>query len=226
MKKIMSLMMILTMISNTAFASPVADSNVVNHTPMIAKTFNEFRYKMTVEVDPTSADFQANAVSEFKQRLADLQKKGVAPIEIMNYMRSSMLDDSSRKDFDRMMISMNENQISGEEAGNLAMQFMASKYQQGASYSGGASANYTWLAVVIGVVIVGVVAYMVIKNNPLKITTNTKTVTKTNTTTNTSTSTLTDTVTTTTTVTTTVTDTNTDCCYYNQEGVYCCGTPG
>ena len=220
MKRILSLVLAMTMVTNTTFANPI--DTTMNHTQMIAKTFDEFRYKMTVEANPTGDDFQSQAVVDFKQRMMDLQTQGIQPAEVMDYMRASMLDSSARKDFDRLMDSMNASEISSEEAGNLAMQFMAKKYQDGASYSGGASASYGWIFAVVGIVIVGVVTYYVIKNN-MKTTTHTNTTTTTNTTTQTTTNTETNTVTNTVTDTTTVTNTNTNNCYYNWETrKYCC----
>ena len=197
MKKVFSLFTVLAMVSNSTFAMTTTD--IDSHSKMIAKTFNEFRYKMTVEVDPNDSKFQEKAVIDFKQKMSLLQDKGVSASEVMDYMRSTMLDDSSRKDFDVLINSFDSNQMSGEEAGNLAMKFMASKYQQGANYSGG-QGSYKWVAIVIGVVIVGVVAYYVYKNNV-------RTSTQTNTETNTLT--MTDTFT----ETVTNTDTNTNPCF-------------
>ena len=202
--------MVLAMVSNTAFAGVANDSDL--HSKMIAKTFNEFRYKMTVEVDPNDANFQKNAVTDFKQKLAILQTQGVAPTEIMDYVRTTMLDQSTRNDFDRLMSSVDSNKVSGEEAGNLAMNFMASRYQQGANYSGG-QASYKWIMIVVGVVAVGVAAYFLYQYyQSIKTKTNTSTITDTNTNTDTITNTSTDTITDTVTNTDTNTFTNTDNC--------------
>jgi len=229
MKKLLSLIMVITLVSNVAVASPAETS--VNHIPMIAKTFDDFRYKMTVDANSDNAEYQTKAVEDFKQRMADLQAQGVDPMEVMNYMRSTMLDASSRADFDLMMNSMDPSQISGEDAGNLAMEFMAKKYQDGANYSGGAGGNYSWVAVVLGVVIVGVVVFFVVRNH-IRTQTNTTTTTntKTNTVTNTQTDTQTNTITTTTTATitntTTVTNTSTGCSWDYSSSRYNCGYAG
>jgi hypothetical protein len=198
MKKILSLILAMAMVSTSTFAS-TADINT-SHPQMIAKTFNEFNYNMTVNAGESNADYQSKAVEEFKQRLVDLQAKGVTPDEIMSYMRSTILDASARKDFDSLLSSMDNSKVSSEEAGNMAMQFMAKKYQAGASYSGG-TASYKGLIIVAGIIIVGVVTYFVWKNMQ-----------NTSTTTDTSTQTKTDTVTDTVTCTYTVTDT---CTYTN-----------
>src|ERR1700741_5006118 len=109
MKKLMSLLVAVVMVSNTAFATPTSNTGA-NHTQQIAKAFDSFRYKMTVEVNPADANFQAKAVADFKQRMANLQAQGVSAAEIMSYMRASILDSATRADFDRMVSSINVDQ--------------------------------------------------------------------------------------------------------------------
>lgn len=217
MKKLMCLLTITAMLSNSALATSTT-TETGNHEKMIAKAFNEFRYKMTVEVDPKDPNFNEKAVSDFKKKISTLQSQGVSPAEIMQHMRVSMLDSASRSEFDRMLESMDQDQLSGEEAGNLAMKFMATKYQQGASYSGGGSGSYKWALIAIGVVIVGVVTYCLIKHYRDQ---RTKTETKTNTRTDTQTETETETNTQTNTITETSTNTNTNT---NTNYGYCCNT--
>ncbi len=206
MKKIIGLLTIITMLSNSALAGITNEEVNSSHRNMISKTFNDFRYKMTVELDPSDTQYKAKAMEDFKNRMADLQAKGISSEEVMDYMRSSVLDSSTRADFDLMLSSLNLDKVSSEEAGNLAMRFMAAKYQQGASYSGGGRANYKAALIVIGVIIVGVVTYLVIKHCKDQ---RSKTVTDTVTRTNTQTQTNTETQTTTDTVTTTEVQTNT-----------------
>ncbi len=161
MKKVFSLFTVLAMVSNSAFAA-VGNDNIDLHSKMIAKTFNEFRYKMTVEVDPNDPNFQTVAITDFKQKLENLQAQGIAPTEIMDFMRTTTLDEAARADFDRLLTSIDTSQVSAEQAGNLAMNFMAGSYQHGANYSGG-QGSYRWAMRVIGVVIVGAVIYCVVK---------------------------------------------------------------
>jgi len=235
MKKFMSLLMVAALVSNTAFASPSFNTN---NTAKIAKAFDSFRYQMTVVANPNDPSFQKQATADFKKRMINLQAEGVSAEEIMDYTRNSMLDSATRADFDRMMAAMDVEKMSSEEAGNISMQFMANKYQQGANYSGGGRASIKAAAIILGVIIVGVVTYLLIKHKKdctktvtqtniqtqtvTNVTTNTQTVTSvetinnTDTVTNTETLVTTETVTNTNTitdyntVTITVTDTNTD----------------
>jgi len=191
MKKLMSLVMVAAMLSNTAFAT-----STVDHTQMIAKAFDQFRYSMTVSTDASNASFQDQATESFKASMEELQSNGVSAAEIMAYMRGNILDSATRADFDTLLNSMSAN-ISSEDAGNLAMQFMANRYQQGASYSGGGTAHYKIAAIIVGVVIVGVVTYIIIGHkkpgNGTTTSTNTSTGTNTNTSTGTNTNTNTNT---------------------------------
>ena len=189
MKRIMSLLTILAMVSNTAFAGVASDGDV--HAKMIAKTFNEFRYKMTVDVNPNDVNSQQKTVADFKNKLAVLQTQGVAPAEIMDYVRNTMLDEQTRADFDRLMVTMSNNKVSGEEAGNLAMNFMASRYQAGANYSGGQSSS-SWILIAVGVIAVGAAAYFLYQHitSGGHTTTVTESCTDTNTITDTNTNTL------------------------------------
>ena len=215
----MSLLMIAAMVSNTAFAAPSFSNNSSN-TIKIAKAFDSFRYQMTVVANPQDPNYQQKAVADFKKRVAKLQSEGISADEIMDYTRQTMLDGSNRADFDRMIAAMDIEKMSSEEAGNIAMQFMASKYKQGANYSGGGRASIKAAMFIIGVVIVGVVTYILIKKKEdctKTITkTNVQTQTVTNVTTNTDTVTSvetinnTETVTTTDTVVTTETQVNTN----------------
>ena len=205
MKKFTSLLLMACLMTQSAFAATPTNKN-----QMIAKVFNEYRYQMTVSVDPNSADYRERALTEFKAKMSNLQQQGVTPVEIMDYLRNSILDPSTRADFDRLMTQVSESKVSSEEAGNLAMQFMAGKYQQGASYGGGGSMKT--FGVILGVVIVGVVTYFAYQYlNGKWPCDKTDTVTNTDTQTNTDTETETQTETFTETETETETYTYTDC---------------
>jgi hypothetical protein len=208
MKKLLSLFLMMAMIGNGAFAqAPQATS----HSELIARTFNQFRYKMTVDVNPNDSGYRSKAVNDFKKNIALIQTQGVTPLEIMDYMRSNVLDPSVKNDFDRMLSTMDPGQVSGEEAGNMAMKFMAAKYQSGASYSGGGSASVRAALVVLGVVAIGVATYYLYQYLNGKFDrTHTKTVT--DTCTDTSTDTMTNTDTGTDTNTDTITDDDILCC--------------
>jgi len=148
MKKLFSLIMALTLVSSSTFGAVLSTSTQADHMQLIGKTFDQFRYKITVENDSSNVDFQRQATGDLRNELSDLQKQGVSPQEIMSYLRNSILDTSTRQDFDLMMANVSP-QSTPEEVNEMIMNFMSAKYQDGASYRGGQQAMVA-LAIVIG----------------------------------------------------------------------------
>ncbi|MBU6153796.1 MAG: hypothetical protein KGP28_05795 [Bdellovibrionales bacterium] len=159
MKKLLCTIMVMSLVSSSAFAGNANQG--ADHTQMIAKAFDGFRYAMTVQAG--TATSQEQAVADFKNQLAKLEAQGVTAAELMNYMRASILDSETLQDFDRLMTTINENGMSAEDASALMMHFMESRYQQGANYSGGGKGGFNPAGIIIGVLIVGAVTYYVVR---------------------------------------------------------------
>lgn len=180
MKKLFSTLLIVAMLGNSALANPLHSPHPRNNHERIAIAFDQFRYQMTVNINPADQHFRSKAMTVFKSKIAALQKEGVPADEIMEYMRNSILDSATRSDFDRLLSSMDVETISSEEAANIAMRFMAGKYQQGASYGGGGRASYKAALITLGIVMIGVATYFLIKHiKEAKAKTITQTVTET-----------------------------------------------
>ena len=154
MKKLLSLILTLSLVSGPALAASP------DHTKLIGKTFNEFQYKMTVEADAKDKIAQQKAVEHFKEQLIDIQKQGVTSPEIMEYLRTSILDASARVEFDRFLKGMPAT-ISPQEASELSMKFLSQHYQAGASYQGSAIVA----GVAITIIVAGIITYLVVQNN-------------------------------------------------------------
>ena len=159
MKKLLCTLMVMSLVSNSAFAGNANQG--ADHTQLIARAFDGFRYAMTVQAG--TATSQEQALADFKNQLAKLEAQGVSAAELMNYMRASILDGQTLMDFDRLMTTINENGMSAEDASALMMRFMESRYQQGANYSGGGKGGFNPAGILIGVVIVGAVTYLVVR---------------------------------------------------------------
>jgi hypothetical protein len=204
MKKITSMFLVLAMMSQTAFSSSIPKP-ASDHTIKIAKVFDTFRYQMTVDLNSSDPDFQTKAIAGFKKKIAELLNEGVTAPEVMEYTQSTIIDQSSRKELNRLLETIDLEKISNEDAGNLAMQFMAGKYQQGASYGGGARSSLKTVAILLGIVAAGVATYYLAKylkdqanndpSNDPNNSTSTVTTVQTETETETQTDTLTETVT-------------------------------
>jgi hypothetical protein len=160
MKKLLCTLMVMSLVSSSAFAGNINQG--ADHTQMIAKAFDGFRYAMTVQAG--TADSKEQAIANFKNQLAKLEAQGVSATELMNYMRASILDSETLMDFDRLMSTINENKMSAEDASALMMRFMESRYQQGANYSGGGKGGMNPAGIIIGVVIVGAITYLVVRH--------------------------------------------------------------
>lgn len=155
----MSLFLVLAMVSNGAFAGSLSTED---QSKMIARSFDEFRYRMTVEVDPSNKNQQADAADYFKRSIEKLQAQGVSTDQIVEYMKRTVLDQSSRDDFERLVSAMEKETISSAEASNLMVNFMSAKYQNGANYKGGQQqGGYRWVSYVV---IVGVIAFIYIQH--------------------------------------------------------------
>ena len=130
----------------------------------IGNAFNKFRYDMTVEWNQQDAYFKEYAQTEFENSLLALRAEGVTVEDIQTYMEKSILDAKTKNDYRRLVASMKKQDISEDEASVVAMNFMEKNYSQSASFSSGSSANYKKIAIIVGVVIIGVVTFLIIRN--------------------------------------------------------------
>jgi len=151
MKKILSLMMVMALVSSSTFSTSASAAAQISHLQMIGNTFDQFRYRMTVDGNPSTPGLQNQATNDFRTQLSRLQEQGVATSEILSYLRTSILDASARQDFD-LMISNLSPQTSPQETNDMILQFMSAKYQNGASYSGGAIASVALAVIVAGAI--------------------------------------------------------------------------
>ena len=133
--------------------------------PKIEKVFNKFRYDMTVEWDQLDPYFKDHAQKELELSLDDLKKSGVSEEQIQDYMMKNILHESARKDYQNLIETMKKQGLSEEEASAQMMNFMEKNYQAGVSFSGGGSASYRRVAIIVGLVVVGVVAYIIIRKH-------------------------------------------------------------
>jgi hypothetical protein len=152
MKKTVCSLMVATLLSQTAFAAvPNTD-----HAQMINNSLDQFRYSMTVEADAGTAEGQARAVAQLMKQLQTLQSEGVSAQELLNHLRASLLDESTRADFDRILGAIDPASMPAEEAAGLVMRFLDGKYQQGANFTGNGGYNYWRIG---GIVLAVVVVY-------------------------------------------------------------------
>ena len=131
----------------------------------IETTFNKFRYEMTVNWDQKDPYFRDFAQKELENSLADLKMSGVTEEQIQSYMLNNMLNENAKRDYQKLIETMKKQGLSSEEASEQMMNFMKKNYTEGVSFSGGASPSYRRIAIIIGVIVVGVVTCIIIKKH-------------------------------------------------------------
>src|SRR3989344_2449182 len=130
----------------------------------VAEAFDKFRYDMTVEWDQRDPYFRDHAQKELEIALESLKAEGVKESEILSYMQKNILDEKARKDYDRLLAALQTQNLHEEEASRVAMNYMEKNYQQGVGFSGGGSVSYRRTMIIVGIIIVGVVTYLIIKH--------------------------------------------------------------
>lgn len=144
--------MVATLLSQSAFAAAPA----TDHSQLIANSLDQFRYSMTADADAGTAEGQARAVAALMKQLQTLQSEGVSAKEMVDHLRVSLLDESTRADFDRVLAAIDPSSMSADEAANLVMQFLDGKYQQGANFTGNGGYSYWKIG---GIILAVVVVY-------------------------------------------------------------------
>lgn len=161
---VMSMFMSTTIPQNVqarTFENYQADFKATNE--KIATAFDKFRYEMTVEWDQKDPYFKQNAQRELEDSLEALRKSGVSDKEIQTYMQNNILDGHAKKDYERLVSALDKQNLSEEDAAAAAMKYMEKNYKHGAGFAGGGSRSYSKVAILVGIIIVGVVTYIIIK---------------------------------------------------------------
>ena len=159
MKQLISALMILSVLNTPALAGQSSD-----HTQMIAKAFDNFRYAMTVDVRADDAAGRTVALQKFQEELTALESQGVSPEEFMEYYKSTALDQETRADFERLLSTIDAKSMTAEEASAMAVQFMNSRSSQGANYNGGGKGGSNTGAIIACVLVAGVGTFLVVRH--------------------------------------------------------------
>lgn len=136
-----------------------------DHSQMIKKVFDTYRYRMTVEWDQNDSAFKEFAKAEFEKDVLELQAKGVSIQEIQNYMTSNMLNSQAKNDYHALVTTLRKQGKTDEEIASITGKFMEKNYNVGASYSGGASSGWTALGIILAVAIVVVITVIIIREH-------------------------------------------------------------
>ena len=130
----------------------------------IENVFKKFQYETTVNWDQKDPIYLEDAQKDLINSLEDLKMSGVTDEQIQDYMLKNITNDNARRDYVKLIETMKKQGISGEEAAEKMMEFMKKNHVQGVGFAGGASGGYNRVGIVLGIIVVGVVTYIIIKN--------------------------------------------------------------
>ena len=132
---------------------------------LIDNAFKKFEYDMTVNWDQKDPYFHEFAQKELENSLMDLKKGGVTDEQIQDYMLKNIVNENAKRDYVKLIETMKKQGISGEEASEKMMEFMKKNHIEGVGFSGGASGGYNRVAIILGVVVIGIVTYLIVKKH-------------------------------------------------------------
>lgn len=146
--------------SSVEYKTEISDSS-----KQIENVFKKFRYDTTVNWDQKDPQYLADAQKELENSLADLKMSGVTEEQVQSYMMNNVLREDARNDYKKLIETMKKQGLSEEEASKQMMSFMEKNHVRGVSFAGGGSSSYSRVAIIIGVIVVGVVTCLIIKKH-------------------------------------------------------------
>ncbi|MCO4756135.1 MAG: hypothetical protein KC478_16760 [Bacteriovoracaceae bacterium] len=129
---------------------------VDNH-KLIKNVFDKLAYNLTVEWDQEDPYFKKQVQEEFNTSLINLTKEGVSPSEIQAYMANAILDSKTKKEYQELMATIKDQDMSAEAGAKAAVDFMDATYESGATFSsslgGGGSSSYILVLIIVVAVV-------------------------------------------------------------------------
>jgi len=111
--------------------------------------FDSLNYSLSVEWDQQDKEFRTAKIKDFNAKVRDLQKKGLTNAELVDFAKSQINDENTKKTIDNVMTSININQLSSKEARKLILDEVKNSYQQGANWTGSGSVVLTAVVVLL-----------------------------------------------------------------------------
>lgn len=152
LKKIISLVVILTTLSTSTYAS-------VNNG--LRTALDELNYSLTVEWDQTDKEFFNQQVERFKETIQDLRREGLSDAELLTFLNSQVPNDQVARDLKQTFSIVNISEMSPSELNDHILSTARKSQQTGASWNG-----YAVLAqVTAGLVVLGLFVWYVSANS-------------------------------------------------------------
>jgi hypothetical protein len=144
LKKLMTLMMALSIFTTTAFASTHGG---------LKTAFDELNYTLTVEWDQKDKDFYTEQMKKFSHSLRELQAQGLTNAQLVEFVKAEVKDERVARDLETAFNMISINKMSAQEANKYMVETMKRSYSTGASWNGsGAVTVAVALLVVVAVI--------------------------------------------------------------------------
>jgi len=132
-KKITALLL-LTTFTHVYAVTPIEQSRAIANE--LNRTFDELNYKLNVEWDQKDQNYFDRSVTEFENEISALQAEGLTSKDLVDHAISKIKDKSIKTEVNELAKTINENQMSPEEARAFTISKLSSTYAHGASWSG------------------------------------------------------------------------------------------
>lgn len=123
----------------------------------VMEAFDRFHYALAVEWDQKDPAFKAAAQGELEKALIDLMKAGVSASEIQKAMEKSILQGKAQGDYKRLVAAISSQDMTTEEATEMAMDFMDKNYHEGTSFAGQGHSHGKWKVIVAIIIVVVII---------------------------------------------------------------------
>ena len=142
-------LLLLTSFTHAFAMSPVQETRAMSDA--LAKTFDEMNYSLNVEWDQKDQQFFKTTVEGFEKEIKALQAQGLTNKELVDYTLSKIKDKQTQSDVKEIAKAINEEEMTGDQARDFALEKLSGTYSQGASWSG--SRMGIKLVLILGVII-------------------------------------------------------------------------
>lgn len=133
LKKMTVLLLVFAFSQGYASVTPVQNSN--NFSSELNRSFDDLSFKLNVQWDQKDSKFFEQSISNFEDKIAELQKEGLTTDDLVKHALGKIKDQRVLSDIGRMANVINE--MSPDEARSFVISTLNKTYSHGASWSSG-----------------------------------------------------------------------------------------
>ena len=132
-KKITALFLVMSF-SHVYAITPVQESSAA--TNQISRSFDELNYKLNVEWDQSDSKYVKDAFEDFEKDITALQNQGLSNQELTQYALDKIKDKQSKDEINEITKTINEGQMTSDEAREFVMSKLSTMYAHGTNWTG------------------------------------------------------------------------------------------